>query len=44
MQPWEFVYMEKYPTKSEAIKRENFIKGQKSSHFIIRFLSGSSAG
>ena len=33
-QPWEIVYMERFPTKSDAKKRENFIKGQKSIHFI----------
>jgi hypothetical protein len=34
----------KVPIKSDDIKRENFIKGHKSSIFIKRLISGSSAG
>ncbi len=32
--PWEIVYYEKYDTKSKAMKRENFIKRQKSRKYI----------
>ncbi|MCL6258763.1 GIY-YIG nuclease family protein [Aquiflexum sp. TKW24L] len=31
--PWEFVYVEKFLTKSDAIKRESFIKRQKSKQY-----------
>jgi putative endonuclease len=32
--PWEIVYFEEFDTKSEAIKRELYIKKQKSKNFI----------
>lgn len=31
---WQLVYSETYPTRSDAMKRENFIKKQKSRRFI----------
>ncbi len=36
--PWVLIYFEKFQTKSEAIKREKFIKRQKSSVFIRRLI------
>ena len=41
--PWKLVYFESFETKTEAIKRENFIKAQKSSEFISELIA-SSAG
>jgi putative endonuclease len=43
-QPWVLVYTETFPTKTEALKRENFIKAQKSRVFIENLIKGSSAG
>ena len=37
--PWKIVYTEKFETKSEAIKREKFIKRMKSKAFIERLLN-----
>ncbi|MFP2995760.1 GIY-YIG nuclease family protein [Spongiivirga sp. MCCC 1A20706] len=36
--PWVLVYFEEFQTKSDAIKREKFIKRQKSSAFIRRLI------
>ena len=43
-QPWKLVYTETYETKTEAIKRENFLKKQKSREFLAILITGSSAG
>ena len=43
-QPWKIVYTEEFQTKSEALKREKFIKSQKSKDFIISLINNSSAG
>ncbi|UJP63855.1 GIY-YIG nuclease family protein [Mongoliitalea daihaiensis] len=43
-QPWVLLYTEAYATKTEALKRENYIKSQKSREFIENLISGSSAG
>ena len=43
-QPWKIVYTEEFPSKTEAQKRENYIKRMKSKEFIIRLIGGSSAG
>ena len=32
--PWELVYTEEFDTRSEAFKRERFIKAQKSEKYI----------
>ena len=32
--PWDLVYHEEFETKSEAIKRENYIKKMKSREYI----------
>ena len=37
--PWKLVYTESYPTRSEAMKREYFIKSQKSKSFIISLIN-----
>ncbi|MCK4357141.1 MAG: GIY-YIG nuclease family protein [Candidatus Cloacimonetes bacterium] len=39
--PWEMVYFEEYETKSEAMKRENKIKKQKSKKYITELLNKS---
>ncbi len=43
-QPWKLVYSEGFEDKTEALKRENFLKRQKSKDFILRLVWGSSAG
>jgi putative endonuclease len=43
-QPWKLVYTETYETKTEALKRENFLKKQKSREFLAILISGSSDG
>ena len=42
--PWKVVYHEEYCSKSEAIKRENYLKRMKSRIFIESLISESSAG
>ena len=45
--PWKIVYAEEFIEKTEAIKRENFLKRQKNRFFyssLIEFWSGSSVG
>ncbi|NVJ85754.1 MAG: GIY-YIG nuclease family protein [Algoriphagus sp.] len=43
--PWKIVYLEAYPTKKEALRRELEIKRQKSSVFIRGLISSpGSAG
>ena len=32
--PWELVYKEEYPTRSEAQKREYYLKSKKSKQYI----------
>ena len=41
--PWKIVYREEFSTKSEALKRENQIKRQKSGVYLEQLI-GSSAG
>ena len=36
--PWKLVYRELYSTRSEAMKREYFIKAQKSRNFIFSLI------
>ena len=45
-QPWKLIYTEKYKTKTEALKREKFLKDQKSKEFIKMMITknGSSVG
>ena len=43
-QPWKIVYTEEYASKTEAQKRENYIKRMKSKEYILKLISGSSAG
>ena len=37
--PWKLVYQEEYKSKSEAIKRENFLKRQRNSEFYKSLIS-----
>lgn len=41
--PWKVVYSEEFPTRAEAIKRENEIKSKKS-RIYIEFLISNSNG
>ena len=38
--PWEIVHLEEFDNKSEAIKRERYIKRMKSKVFIKKLISG----
>jgi putative endonuclease len=38
--PWELVYSEAFPTKSEALKREHFLKAQKNRVFYEKLIAG----
>ena len=38
--PWKIVYFEKFEEKSEAIKRERFLKKQKNRAFYNRLING----
>jgi len=45
--PWKIVYFEEYNTRTEAIKRERFLKQQRNRNFynsLIKNWFGSSAG
>ena len=45
--PWRIVYFEEYNTRTEAIKRERFLKQQRNRNFynsLIKNWFGSSAG
>jgi putative endonuclease len=45
--PWKIVYIEKFELKKDAIKREKFLKNQKSRDFYKRLInswSGSLVG
>ena len=46
--PWNIVYYEEYKTRTEALKRERFLKKQRNRDFYERLIlnkqSGSSAG
>ena len=37
--PWTLVYQEKYPTRSDALRREKEIKRMKSIAYILRLIS-----
>ena len=37
--PWELMYSEEYPTRSEAMKREKFLKTGKGRDFLKEILS-----
>ena len=43
-QPWRLVYTEEFPDKTTALRRERFLKEQKSRAFLLRLISSSSAG
>ena len=42
--PWKVVYYEEFNSKSEAIKRENYLKRMKSRVFIESLINKSSDG
>jgi putative endonuclease len=42
--PWKIVYTEELPDKASALKREAFLKAQKSRDFLLRLISESSVG
>ena len=47
LRPWKVVYFEEYQTRTEAIKRERFLKNQRNRNFyqsLINNWSGSSVG
>ncbi len=39
--PWVLVHTEKFPSRSEAVKRENQIKARKSRKFIEKLVTAS---
>jgi len=39
-QPWKIVYYETFPTKTQAIQRERFLKAQKNKAFYISLING----
>ena len=39
--PWKIVHTEQYATRSEAVRREGYIKRQKDRRFIERLVSAS---
>ena len=41
-QPWKIVYFEEYGMKSEAIKRERFLKNQKNKSFYKALIESKS--
>ena len=43
-QPWKLVYTETYQNKTEALRREVFLKKQKSREFLETLITGTSAG
>ena len=42
--PWEVVYYEIFPTKTEALKREKFLKKQRNRTFYENLIQDFSAG
>jgi putative endonuclease len=38
--PWELVYTEQFQKKSEALKRERFLKSQRNRSFYERLIKG----
>ncbi len=42
--PWKIVYTEQYKDKTDAIKRENYLKRMKSRIMIEKIINGSLAG
>ncbi len=39
--PWKLIYSEQYETRSEAMRREQYIKRQKDRRFIAALVSAS---
>ena len=39
--PWKLVHTERYATRSEAVRRESYIKRQKDRRFIEQLVSAS---
>nr|MBI1229636.1 GIY-YIG nuclease family protein [Cytophagales bacterium] len=42
-QPWKLVYTEAFESKTQALKRENYLKKLKSRSLLEELISGSSA-
>ena len=42
--PWKIVYSECFDNKTDALKREKYIKNQKSREFIKKLIGDSSEG
>jgi len=42
--PWCLVHIEKFDAKSEAIKRERFLKAQRNRHFYQSLIAATSYG
>jgi len=38
--PWKVIYYEQFDSRSEAIKREKFLKKQRNKEFYIRLING----
>jgi len=39
--PWKLVYHEEFPTRSDAVRRERYLKSQKDRAFIDRLVCAS---
>ena len=39
--PWKLVYIEEYNSKSEALKREKFLKAQRNTEFYKKLINES---
>jgi putative endonuclease len=39
--PWKLVHLEEFATRSEAVRREQYVKRQKDRHFIESLCSAS---
>jgi len=42
--PWKLAYFEEFGTKTEALKRERFLKKMKNTAFYQKLIDGSSVG
>jgi putative endonuclease len=41
--PWKLVYCESYPTKSDAVRRERFLKQQRNRDFYSKLITSGKA-
>jgi putative endonuclease len=42
-QPWSLVYQEGFDTKTDAMKREKFLKAQKNRDFYVKLIASASS-